>query len=758
MAERLAMNIPEALKQLQQFLLWRYEPGASGKKPNKVPYYASTRIRRNGVQGGPEDRAQLVTFSEAIKVLEDDFFDGIGLAMLPEGGLIGVDLDNCFDGKIKPDLGALVAGTYVEISPSGSGIRAFYFGHYADRKHLESGVEIFHSKGFLTLTGTRLTPDDIIPLPDAVKARLDLIFSSQRKKVDPTEGLNSVRKTDPVYKRLLKLGIVRKDFGDGRIGILCPFKDQHTTGEGDADTVYFLPHFNGFTHGNFHCFHAHCTERLQKDYHEAIGIENENTAGWAELLPLDTQIPPRLPYHEWPPILREYAIAASIETETPVELPALLALGCIATAIQGVAKVEIKPGYLEPCCIYFNLVLPPASRKSAEINRAVRPFVHWEAEQRKCFIEKIKTAESLLATHKARVKELRKRAINDPSGKKAAEIAEELALIEAQEPVIPIVPRIFTSDVTTEHLATMMGQQNGVMAVISSEGGIFETMAGRYNQQTPNIDLYLQAHAGDSVRIDRGSKAPIILDDPRLTMVLAIQPDVVAALSTKPGFRGRGLLGRVIFCFPPPGIGQRTGETQRMHPDVDGAYNSLITTLLNVSNANDPYTLRLEPKAFEEWLSFWKSVEIKLADGGEYEHMRDWAGKLPGAVGRIAALFHSARYPKDLDTRKISLEDMQAAIATGEVLAEHAVLAFTHIGADVDIEDARLLLKWIIRREVKAFTVRDVQRNYGARFKKADDVLPPLDVLKERGFIREIPTKKSGRTCVVYEINPLIFN
>ena len=164
-ADKLAMNLPAELTRSdrKQFLLWRYEDNPGGGKPRKVPYYANGR-RRNGTQGEPADLAQLVTFSEALECLEAGGYSGLGIAMVPGGGLVGVDLDNCYlDGVLNPGLKPLIQGTYPEISPGGAGVRAFYSGEYPDRKHLEKGIEIFCQKGFLTLTGNRISADDIIP-------------------------------------------------------------------------------------------------------------------------------------------------------------------------------------------------------------------------------------------------------------------------------------------------------------------------------------------------------------------------------------------------------------------------------------------------------------------------------------------------------------------------------------------------------------------------------------------------------------------
>ncbi len=272
--DRLVFNLPDPIKALRQFVLWRYELSPRGGKPLKVPYYVNG-IKRNGTQGSAEDRAQMATFSQAVAAFEEanGKYSGIGLAMFAESKISGVDLDNCLtEGKIDPKRADLLEGTYAEVSPSGHGVRGFYAGVYPDRKDNDAGVEIFCGKGFLTLTGTRLNSNEIIPLPGHVRARFDAIFEGQKTAAIRQDVLQRVKESDPVYQRLRELGHIRKEYDGGRIGITCPFEAEHTRGDGDADAVYFLPHTNGYSTGNFHCLHAHCINRTQSEYFEAIGL------------------------------------------------------------------------------------------------------------------------------------------------------------------------------------------------------------------------------------------------------------------------------------------------------------------------------------------------------------------------------------------------------------------------------------------------------------------------------------------------------
>lgn len=150
-------SIPAELRSLHGWLVWRSEQTAGEAKPRKVPYYVDGVVR-HGKQGGDADRRRLASFDEACAALLAHDYAGLGFAMLGDWGLVGLDFDNCVkDGRIAEPVAVAVAGTYSELSPSGTGVRAFVLGILPDRKSRavgdRFGFETFCTKGFLTITG-----------------------------------------------------------------------------------------------------------------------------------------------------------------------------------------------------------------------------------------------------------------------------------------------------------------------------------------------------------------------------------------------------------------------------------------------------------------------------------------------------------------------------------------------------------------------------------------------------------------------------
>lgn len=171
-------NLPAAMRERQQWLLWRFESFDGDKKPRKVPYYASGRKRR-GQQGSDEDRAQLVGFDEALALVEARRFEGLGFAFLPGDGLIGIDLD----GAIDPDTGEVTercqniiaaCASYTELSPSGRGVHIIVQGTTTTFKNNDVGVEVFCGRQFFTCTGRRWagTPAEVAPIAEHTLKRL----------------------------------------------------------------------------------------------------------------------------------------------------------------------------------------------------------------------------------------------------------------------------------------------------------------------------------------------------------------------------------------------------------------------------------------------------------------------------------------------------------------------------------------------------------------------------------------------------------
>jgi hypothetical protein len=481
-------------------------------------------------------------------------------------------------------------------------------------------------------------------------------------------------------------------------------------------------------------------------------------------------VPVSLELHSAPAIppqsicsLREFCEAVAGSVQVPFDLVAICAIGAVAAAAQGKFCVLIRPGYREPLNIYAVVPLPPAERKSSGLEPCKRPLVDWEAEQARVMAPEISLKRSERATKEKTIEKLRTRATPETLDESIRQVQK----LEEDLPEIPDAPRVLIDDTTPEALAAFMSRQGGTAAIMEAEGGIFEILSGLYTNGRANLNLILKAWCGESVTVDRRSRGTIMLHNPCLTICLCIQPEVLREIAAKPGFRGKGVLGRFLYCMPKSLLGRRPVETKPVPEAVTAAYRAMILHILETPHALNefgepqPFDLKLSDEAYRLWVAFSERVESELRAGGEFENIRDWAGKLPGQAVRLAGILHVAAETKPAH-RSISESTMAAALDLAAVLADHALLAFAEMGADPAIECAKRILQWFMDAQVTEFPARDAFNAVKGRYPKMDMIRQGLRVLEDREYVRLVVDQKSpgpGRKpSPVFQVNPLAHN
>lgn len=128
------------------------------------------------------------------------------------------------------------------------------------------------------------------------------------------------------------------------------------------------------------------------------------------------------------------------------------------------------------------VAMAPGSRKSAVLAAMTAPLL--EAEQRLIEVARPRIVEAELA-RKMAAKEAERRAVDavnlrDPAARAEALAAATNATLESARPV-SAVPRLIADDITTEAAASLLAEQQGRLAVLSAESGIFSILAGRYS-------------------------------------------------------------------------------------------------------------------------------------------------------------------------------------------------------------------------------------------------------------------------------------
>ena len=342
------------------------------------------------------------------------------------------------------------------------------------------------------------------------------------------------------------------------------------------------------------------------------------------------------------------------------------------------------------------------------------------------------------------------------------------ALQEQSTLAAPVEYRLLADDATPQALARLLAD-HGRIGLLGAEGGIFETLAGRYEQGIPNIDVVLKAYGGETCRVDRRGNDPLIIPRPLLSMGLLVQPDVIETAARNRAFVGRGLISRLLLARPESIVGYRDLEDA---PVSDGARINWLRALRGLAAMGCPddggggfvHFVQASPR-YEMGISsssetrseldrFRSEVEHELRPQiGRYESIASTASKAPGLAARIAANLHLLESGSQAFQSEIPAASMRAGCDIARASLEHHLRLFGALAEDVALRHARVVRAWGSERPDTWLSQVEILRSVRHRARaphSSGDLAAALSLLEEHGYARSEETtarnaRNSGR-------------
>jgi replicative DNA helicase len=459
----------------------------------------------------------------------------------------------------------------------------------------------------------------------------------------------------------------------------------------------------------------------------------------------EMQPPPPLvdavPLPEWPvgvlpEWVRDHVVATSERLQVPVDLCAQLAVGVLAAIAMGHVRAVVHD-WTEPAALFLYCAMHSGAGKSPAEKAMVQPLRDWEKARR---IDGEDDYQLGLAEH--RVAQKRAKELEAQHAKGACDVSEfrEAALEAAQPP--PVQYRLTVDDTTPERLTQLLAAHKR-LALISTEAGLLDMVAGGYgNSGSTNLDVYLKAWSGETIIRDRkggdGGPEATVVDDPLLCVVLTIQPSVIERYQQeRPDLRGRGWFARFMPSVPESLVGLRTFATRPPTGDEAQRYADAIHHLADTLNAGEG-ELRyvLDDDAAQMFYRWCEDMEPDLAVGGRLEALHDQSSKIRSSVLRLAAILAAVNGTGT----SVDVATVASAIEVGDYWTAHAMAVEGVIDA-VSSEEAHAvkvgvdILDWCRRRQAVTFTPREVWRSLRRSYPFVEDLLPGFDILVRRGWV-----------------------
>lgn len=491
---------------------------------------------------------------------------------------------------------------------------------------------------------------------------------------------------------------------------------------------------------------------LPLDFDAAVAASGDDTDTdsdeWPDPTPLKGHSPtPPFPVGIFPDWIADHVHQVAEEFQFPPDLPAMLAITALSIVSARHAEVVVQGTWREPLNTYCVTAMPPSAAKSPAFKAMLGALDRWEAE----LIARAEPERQRIDTHRQILEKAKSKAVSSGSTAEALAADDDLRAL----PVV-VLPRLMVDDITPEKLQDLLGAQEGRLALVSTEGGLFDMMTGKYSERS-NLDVYLKAWSGDTIRVDRMTRevtTPIILH-PALTVGLTVQPAVITKLAEFPELAGKGLTARFMYAFPPSNVGYRDmGKPPSIDPAVAGRYErSLLSVADRIENGVRDDDITLDDGARKVYVSWRQDMEDRCRPGGDLYDMQQWVTKLGSTVARLAGLLALADGVDVIDR-----QTMMRAVVVGRYWEAHGRLAFEMWVTDVDTTRARLILEWIAAERPEQFTLRDVYRS--KRGLDAEQAAAALKVLVDNSWVRIVNGKSfddlgQGKVGPVFQPHPI---
>jgi putative DNA primase/helicase len=447
--------------------------------------------------------------------------------------------------------------------------------------------------------------------------------------------------------------------------------------------------------------------------------------------------------------------------QCPPDFPAV----AVMVALAGVVgkKIGIRPKRYDDWHVVPNLwgavVGRPGVMKTPAIRQPVTFLHRLEIEAKKEYAEELAAyeIETLVVEEQERQRKAAiARAIKD---KRDPEIAAQAFCIE--KPTEPVRKRFIVNDSTVEKLGELLNQNPNGLTVFRDEiAGLLEHL-DREGQEGARA-FYVEAWEGTGrFTYDRIGRGTVEIESTTLSLLGGIQPGKLYGYlrtAIRGGVGDDGLMQRFqLAVYPDIDANWRNidrwpdSQAKQAVWDVFQALNTLKPATIRAESDDQGSFLRFDQQAqalFDDWRS---ELEPRIRSGEEHPVFESHLAKYRSLVPTLALIIHLA----DRVSGPVTVDAMRKALAWARYLETHARRIYG-IVTDQAPASAKALAKRIRDGDIlDGFTQRSVYRNAWAGLDKESTELA-VELLIERGWLKEVETPTTGRPRTSYRIHPAI--
>lgn len=419
-------------------------------------------------------------------------------------------------------------------------------------------------------------------------------------------------------------------------------------------------------------------------------------------------------------------------------------LAAINSALRGKVSVRVNADWVEPANAFIVLCAESGAGKSPVNAFFKAPLLNFQKKWNDTHKVRLCLERSRQTQLRKRVAALERKIAKLEDKAQIEKCVQEMAELREKAPCMPSGHEleIFVDECTNASLIECMRQQGGRLAVMEGEASLFRHIVNA-KPMSPIVDTLLKAFSGERIQSRKSGEDSIVIEHPVLALNVMVQPPVIVQLGRNKDIVGRGLLGRILFgVIEPPVVGEDVGGA--VPEEVKVEYSGIIQAILErVETSNEQIVLELDTDALRLWDLWRDKIERVTCLHDEYAPVwGEWRGKAARHLLHIAVFLHMFEWPEGRD--RINANVMQFAVQLADTFYEHYEEILRLIYPERGEKIANKVLGSSMRRKLRRFQSRDLQRMFGVHRQEANAA---IDWLWRRGAIREFTPLLRGQRC-----------
>jgi hypothetical protein len=420
--------------------------------------------------------------------------------------------------------------------------------------------------------------------------------------------------------------------------------------------------------------------------------------------------------------IRSYVIDIATALNLPSALPAIASLGTVSASLGKGLEIQAGPELIARGNIFAIPAAKSGTGKTIGTRALLKPLFGFQKELAEQWKEQNAPKKQRRGVLELEIKQLQKQCAS-----KAKNAEEDKTLFEQQltqkhaeldqlNEQLKLMPQLVIDDTTVEAAALALAQNNEQIFSFSSDAGkAIQNLEGRYSKQGSLIEdnIYLKAHSGDCIVVNRISRGPVILESPCMTLLWFVQPDLLERLMRNTRLAVGGFLARCLICdtkteptFLPDSLDDDSVIASEWKNQYDGLIRTLCMTYLK---APEPLRIPYSNEASRLIRAYHNDLVPRRRN--ELSDINAIAARWHEQAWRIMIGLHAVLHGAAAHEHQCSTETAQRAIGIVQWNVEEALQLLQPARDERQSDILHKLIKFVEEHHHGMVTLRELGRH-----------------------------------------------